>query len=373
MLEAVFKGQGAFVLIATGAAAIAALLGYLVARRYARPWAYAGLAAALTAEIGVTLLLPSAGDTSGRCVVNRDLTEPFATEQGLLNLAMFLPLGFLGVLAVRRVVPVLLGVSLLSVVTELCQGLLPWTGRSCDSSDVQMNVLGAALGTLAGAVSLRAARRELRPTTAALRPTLVAFGAGFLACAVVGSVWITPVCVDSTSLRFASGAEKEAARQAVTAAFEGYGRIANVQVRPGQEGGTDTLLIALETGFAELSWPDREQFSADFQELPEEPGPVGFPVPGSAAAPRSADDALRTATSYARARFPWALSGATATSTPVGPQAELGWVVAWRSRVDGVVMPTRLDVRIDPRGHVAELLTRRVRDTPTTFPPSPGE
>ncbi|WP_063837458.1 VanZ family protein, partial [Streptomyces sp. NRRL WC-3549] len=371
MLEAVFKDQGAFVLVAAAAVLAAALAGYLLARRYARrPWSCAGLAAALTAELGVTLFLPSPGGVFGECVVNRDLGEPFATEQGLLNVAMFLPLGFLGVLALRRVVPVLLGAVLLSVVTELGQGLVPWIGRSCDSSDVQMNVLGAALGALAGAASVRAARRELCPLTSALGPALLAFGAGVLACGVVAGLWITPVIVDSTSLRIAGRAEKDAARQAVSTAFDDHEKIANVQVMPRQDGGSARLLIALKTGSAELSWPDREEFSADFWAPPEPPGPSGYPVPGApSAAPESAEDALRTATLYAKERFPWALSGSTATSTPVGPQAESGWVVAWRGRTDGVVAPTRLDVRIDREGHVVELLARHVEDAPTTFPP----
>lgn len=369
MLEAVFKDQGAFVLVAAGAVSAAALLAYLKARKHTRrPWSYAWLAAALTAEVGVTLFLPSAGGGSRQCVVVRDLGEPFATEQGLLNLAMFLVVGFLGVLAVRRVVPVFLGASLLSVVTELCQGLIPWIGRSCDSSDVQMNVLGAALGALAGAASVRAFRGALRPLTSALRPTLLAFGTGILVCGVVGSYWITPLAVDPTSLRIAGGAEREAARQAVTAAFGDHERIVNVQVMPGWNGGADTLLIGLETGSAELGGPDGEVFSADFSTPPEQPGPAGFPVAG-ATAPRNADDALRTATSYAKERFPWALSGTTATSTPVGARAESGWVVAWRGHTDGVVAPTRLDVRIDREGHVAALLARHVKDAPTTFPP----
>ncbi|MEK8145254.1 VanZ family protein [Streptomyces sp. M10(2022)] len=76
---------------------------------------------------------------------------------------MFLPIGFLGVVAVRRVFPVFLGGALLSVVTELSQALAPWSGRSCDSSDVLTNVLGAGVGTLTGWAVVRAAKGELHP------------------------------------------------------------------------------------------------------------------------------------------------------------------------------------------------------------------
>lgn len=110
MLQAVFNGRGEFVLIAAAVVIIVGLLGFLGARRYLqRPWPYAGLAAVLAAELSVTIFLPSPGHVSGQCVLNRNYGESFATEQGLLNLAMFVPIGFFGVLALRRVFPVFLG------------------------------------------------------------------------------------------------------------------------------------------------------------------------------------------------------------------------------------------------------------------------
>ncbi|MEU1485614.1 VanZ family protein [Streptomyces sp. NPDC005752] len=368
MLEAVFNGRGEFVLIAVVSVALAGLLSFLPAKRYTRrPWACAGLTAVVAAELSVTLLLASPGSVSGQCVINRDVGEPFATEQGLLNLVMFLPVGLFGVLAVRRVLPVFLGAALLSSVTELCQGLLPWLGRSCDTSDVQMNVLGAALGTLAGWAALHLTRRELHPVTAALRPTAIVFGAGFLACAAVGTVWITPLVVDSTSLQIAGTDQRTAARQALSTAFDDHVKMVNVQLQRGQNDASDVLLIAMETGSAELSWPDGTQFSADLGGV-SETADGGFPVTGSPSAPRSEDDALRIATRYAEKRFPWALAASDAKSVPVGGNAESGWVVRWRSRVDGVLMPMRLDVRIDRSGHVAQLLSRRVSGS-VSLPP----
>lgn len=110
MLQTVFNGRGEFVLIALAAVTIAALVGYFAARKFLdRPWAYAGLFATLAAELSVTIFFPSPGHVSGQCVLNRNYSEPFATEQGLLNVAMFLPIGLFGVLALRRVFPVFLG------------------------------------------------------------------------------------------------------------------------------------------------------------------------------------------------------------------------------------------------------------------------
>ncbi|MFQ6849713.1 VanZ family protein [Streptomyces sp. 35M1] len=368
MLQAVFNGRGTFALIAVAVVVISGLVGFLVAKRYFhRPWSYAGLAAVLAAELSVTIFFPSPGHVSGQCVLNRNYGEPFATEQGLLNLAMFVPIGFFGVLAVRRVLPVLLGGALLSVFTELCQALAPWVGRSCDSSDVQMNVLGAGVGTLAAWAAVRGTRGELFSVRATLKPVAAIFGVGFLVCAVVWKVWITPLALDSTSLQIAGGDEKEQARQVLAAAFDDHFDIANVQLQSGQNDGSDVLLITLETGFAELSWPDKEQLTVSLENS-SKPGPGSFPVAGSPPAPRSADDALLIAKRYAQERFPWGLEDSHVKSFPVGDKAEFGWMVSWRSRIDGVLMPMRLDVQINRAGRVSQLLTRHA-EGPVTLPP----
>jgi hypothetical protein len=368
MLQAVFNGRGVFVLTALAVVIIAGLLGFLGARRYLkRPWSYAGFTAVLAAELSVTIFFPSPGHASGQCVLNRNYGESFATEQGLLNLAMFVPIGFFGVLAVRRVLPVFLGGALLSVATELCQALAPWVGRSCDSSDVQMNVLGAGLGTLAAWAAVRATRGELLPARDALKPTAFVFGACFLVCAMVWKMWITPLALDSTSLQIAGGDEKAQARQVLAAAFDDHFDIANVQLQSGQNGGSGTLMITLETGFAELSWPDKEQLTVSL-ESSSRPGPGSFPVAGVSSAPKNADDALRIAERYAKERFPWGLEDSHVKSFPVGDEAEFGWMVSWRSRIDGVLMPMRLDVQINRAGRVSQLLTRHAEGS-VSLPP----
>lgn len=368
MLQAVFNGRGDFVLIAASLVALAGLVGFWAARRYLqRPWAHAGLAAAVAAELSVTVFFPSPGHTSGQCVLNRNYTEPFATEQGLLNLAMFVPIGLLGVLAVRRVLPAFLGASLLSVATELCQALAPWVGRACDSSDVVMNVLGAGIGTLAAWAYLGATGKELLAWRSGLKPISIAAGASFIACVVVWKAWITPLALDSTSLQIADRDEKHAVRQVLSAAFGDHFSIANVQLQSGTNGSPDVLMVALESGFAELSWPDKEQLTVSL-EATSTPGPNSFPVRGVTSPPKNADDAQRIAHTYARDRFPWALTDSHVKTFPVGDKAEFGWMVSWRSRVDGVLMPMRLDVQINRAGRVSQLLTRHTDDT-ITFPP----
>ncbi|MFF1351551.1 VanZ family protein [Streptomyces sp. NPDC058322] len=362
MLQAVFNGRGEFVLIALAAVMIAGLVGYFAAKRlWDHPWAYAGLFAALVAELSVTIFFPSPGHVSGQCVLNRNLGEPFATEQGLLNVAMFLPIGLFGILAVRRVLPVFLGGALLSVVTELSQALAPWVGRSCDSGDVLTNTLGVGVGTLAGWALVRAVSGELFPLRSAAKPIAIIFVTGFVACAVVWKAWITPLAVDSTSLQIAGGDEKSQAQQVLAEAFDDHFDIANVQLQSGQNGAPDTLMITTKTGFAELSWPDKEQLTVSLENS-SKPGPGSFPVTGAGAAPKTADEALHIATKYAKERFPWGLKDSYVKSFPVGDDAEFGWMVSWRSRIDGVLMPMRLDVQINRAGRVSALLTRHTED-----------
>ncbi|MEU2489608.1 glycopeptide antibiotics resistance protein [Streptomyces avidinii] len=368
MLQTVFNGRGEFVLIALAAVTIAALVGYFAAKKFLdRPWAYAGLFATLAAELSVTIFFPSPGHVSGQCVLNRNYSEPFATEQGLLNVAMFLPIGLFGVLALRRVFPVFLGGALLSVATELGQALAPWVGRSCDSGDVLTNTLGAGIGALIGWAIVRAVRGEVHSLRSAGKPTIVVFAVGFIVCAVVWKAWITPLAVDSTSLQIAGGDEKAQAQQVLAAAFDDHVDIKNVQLQSGQNDAPDLLMITLESGFAELSWPDKEQLTVSLEST-SEPGPGSFAVPGAGAAPESADDALRIATKYAKERFPWGLEDSHVKSFPVGDDAEFGWMVSWRSRVDGVLMPMRLDVQINRAGRVSALLTRHPEDF-TSIPP----
>ncbi|MEU4260424.1 VanZ family protein [Streptomyces argenteolus] len=368
MLQALFHGRGDFVLIAMAAVTFAALLSYLAAKRFLhRPWAYAGLAAVLAAELSVTIFFPSPGHVSGHCVLNRNYSEPFATEQGLLNVAMFLPIGFFGVLAARRILPVFLGGALLSVVTELGQALAPWVGRSCDSSDVLTNVLGAGAGTLVGWAAVRAARGELNSLRSGAKSTAVVFVAGLVVCAMVWRAWITPLALDSTSLQIVGRDAKTQAQQVLTAAFDNHLDVANVQLQSGQNGAPDLLLITLETGFAELSWPDKELLTVSL-EGSSEPGPGSFAVAGVGAAPRTPDDALRIATTYAKERFPWGLKDSHVKSFPVGDDAEFGWMVSWRSRIDGVLMPMRLDVQINRAGRVSALLSCHV-EGPVSLPP----
>ncbi len=167
---------------------------------------------------------------------------------------MFLPIGFLGVLALRAVVPVVAGAAALSLVTELAQTLVPGIGRGCDTSDFLMNSMGGALGALAAWGCLRVSKHEIKPN-AHPRPTAVACGTVLAFTALAAGAWVTPQHVDSTSLQSVGSEEKQAAQKAMSDAFGDRCSVASVQVQPPWRNSPGNLLLALtdERGTASLT------------------------------------------------------------------------------------------------------------------------
>ncbi|MFI6767342.1 VanZ family protein [Streptomyces sp. NPDC050355] len=372
MFTAIFKGQTDFIVIASAAVLAVAAICFLLAKRtLGRPWCFAALGASVGAELAVTLFLPSGGEASGAssmCVINRDLAEPFATQQGLLNLLLFLPIGCLGLLALRTLLPVLVGSVLLSLATELLQTLLPGVSRGCDSSDLQMNALGGIIGALASWGILHLAKFRAAPARTHARGSAIAAGVALLVAGVVCTAWVTLISVDATSLQFTGSKEKAAAKKVIHKAFGDRYAISNVQLQSGVDDVPDKLLITLDQGFAELSWPDADQLTVSLENSNETTS-ASYPVPGVGNAPTGEQDALRIARTYAEAHFPKELRAAKPQVYPVGDKAELGWMVSWRRRAgSGVLMPMRLDVQINTAGRVSQLLARTAED-PSGLPP----
>ncbi|MFR9755453.1 VanZ family protein [Streptomyces sp. TR06-5] len=362
MFSAIFHEQTVFVVVASLAVLLVAAACYVLADRYAeRAWSWATLGAAVAAEVALTLFLSGGNGNSGtgKCVVNHNYAEPFATTQGLLNLALFIPIGAFGVLASRRLLPVLAGGIGLTVVTEFLQTLLPGVSRGCDSSDLQMNALGATAGALATYGILRASGRIVKPANAAAKPTAIAALAGLAPTAVIWNFWITPVHVDATSLQSANDAQREAAEKALSRAFDDRQNVVEIQFSPGVAGGSQAVLIALESGSARLSWPDTSRFTATL-EASNRTTNASFPVKGVTHKPATQEDAESIARHYVQERYPWATHDANVQVNPVG---ELGWIVSWRRlNSDDVLMPMRLDVQINTEGRVSQLLVNHVED-----------
>ncbi|MET8856278.1 VanZ family protein [Streptomyces sp. NPDC004579] len=353
MFGAVFGDDIWFLAGLTVVAALVGLFAWTMARRrqvpYSSWWLLLGFC--LTGVLGVTLALRGGEAGRAECVINHEVTEPLYTTQGLWNLAMFVPLGLFGVLALRRPLPVLAGVLALPCLIELAQSLAPFVSGVCDSADVEMNAGGGLLGVALGLVLVRG--RVAWKAWA--RPTLIVAALLGVTGVVVCQTAITLEHVDGSGVRDAHGAERKAAEEAIHQAFGNHYRVGAVRVSPGVEGHNGWISIQMSDGFpAELMWPGARQLNVSFENSTH-PTEASFPVAGTGK-PRDARSAYLVARAYMKAHYPWAEAASWHETRPVGSKAEFGWLTSWRFKEHGVVMPRSLDVQINRVGRVSQML-----------------
>lgn len=138
-----------------------------------RVWA-ALLLFAATAPVAMTLLPdPEAGaDPVRECLTGlRPLSDWGRGGEELANLVLLAPLGLLLVvlLSRRATVVALLGAALFPVLVEVVQFAVPSLGRTCEATDVALNLVGLLAGAVVG-LPLRWARRARLRRHARLGP-----------------------------------------------------------------------------------------------------------------------------------------------------------------------------------------------------------
>ncbi|MFI8826356.1 VanZ family protein [Streptomyces sp. NPDC053431] len=371
MLYAVFNGHGMFVVLATLLSATVGFVVYKQSPSGTERRALKGLfGASVTAVVSLTLWSTGSPIRQPRvCVVNRDLVEPFTTDQGLLNAGLFLPIGLLGALATRKVVGTIAFGIVLTLAIETLQGSLTFLGRGCDTSDLLMNSLGVAVGALAGwlITTFEKPRANfLHPWRARSAYAAVSTVAGL---ALVWGLAIEPQPVDQTlGIGRASSAQEEAIQAAVDDAFDGHYEVSRVDFASGPDGTGTVMAQFVGGGSAELRWPDRETFHA-YLDMSSTGETSGYPLPGSNAAPGNEQQAQAVAQTYAARHAAWGLKDAQPKTTKVGDKAELGWMTSWR-RFDrnGVLMPMRLDIQVDRVGRVSQLIMTSTPDPRISAP-----
>ncbi|MCB5170467.1 VanZ family protein [Streptomyces bambusae] len=326
---------------------------------------------ALAGELVLTLYPVHSTVSGGLCTVNRDALGPLTTQQGLLNVALFIPVACLGTLLFRRPAVVLAASALLSVGTELLQSTLPVLGRACTSEDLIANCLGALLGTMMGVLlSLppRASRPDKAPGTSKVLSSqdFVQGGkilaTGVAASLLVGALTVTPVLAEVTELTQATREQRRTAEALVRDVWGPQARVANVQYKaadptvPGSQGQT---MVTLRDG--SLSFTDGARFISGSTFGKSGPG-----VPARSV--RTAEQSIEQATAFVRPRFPWALAnGSKVTATPTAPGTGQ-FTVAWRERKQGALMPMRMDVVVEPDGRISAF-TGRNEQGPAVLPP----
>ncbi len=269
-----------------------------------------------------------------------------------MNIAMYAPITFLAVMLFRR--PALLTVSLLlvSASTELAQAIIPHMGRSCASEDFAANSLGAVLGTLAAVLVSKKRHPENAKTMAlrnrdhslAVKVSLV----GAFSVLVIGNLSVTTLLTEVYEMSQVNSSQEKKAKEMVRKVYGNESRISSIQYVKGETALPGQTLITLEDGF--LSFTDEEDFITGSTMANTLPGIKKQPV-------KSDEDATRQAKSFVSSRFPWALMGSEPMVDPTVPGTGQK-TVAWRQRVEGVLMPMRMDVVVEPDGRISSFTGR---------------
>lgn len=370
MLRAVFGGHEGFIVLALIVVGAGGLITWRSLRgRSANAGMHACWAAASLGIVALTMWTDGTTvDTVAECVINKDVLEPFRTVQGRLNAGMFVPFGVLGVLATRRPLLVLsLGV-LLTASIETVQSVVPLVARICDSSDLVANVAGVVAGVALGMLVTRLdsggaalPRKATRRFQISALTAVVLIGASW-------AVWITPRVVERTVNDIpATAAQTDAVTDAVREALGEDYSVESVQFTAG-EGDKGSVTAALRSphgsgaGAAELSWPGREQFTVNLVPTQLDAGHALTVTDAGSKEAATKEEAEDIATTYARRHAPWGVKDAKVSVTPLDKETNIGWMVSWRRRHNGVLLPMRLDIQIEPSGRITDLIMRDIAD-----------
>ncbi|MGW0121882.1 VanZ family protein [Streptomyces sp. NPDC003327] len=333
---------------------------WLLCRRVGNPdgmW-FAGLSATAAGVLGVTFM--GSGPASGQCIINHDIAEPFRTSQGLLNLAMTVPLGFFALMAVKRPLPAIVGVVTFPLAIEFTQAEVNGLGRVCDSADAQMNILGGLVGLGLAALVLR--QRDSIQWNGAAKESLIAALAILLLGTGVAKPAVAFTHLDGTGLSAADQGQRQAVQEAVREAFGEHYELGSVHDQPCVGAPCRNVVFTLLSrdkkhpeAFANgtLSWPDKNRFNVLLKDS-DRPSVMGYPVSGSQK-PTTKEDAFQIARAYMGKHYPWGGDAIAHETHPVGDKAQLGWITGWRWIDKGVLMPRMLDVQVDKLGQVSQV------------------
>jgi hypothetical protein len=365
LIEAVFQHHLAFLAAAIAVTLAAGIAAFLVTRRRTTGAhaAFNGFWAASAVGPAILTSWAGSGVLTYECAINSHVTQALSSTQGQLNLVLFIPYGLFAALATRRPLFAAATGILFTMAIETAQATVPFVSRLCDSDDLLTNSLGACVGAALGALI---ARRL--PDTAATRLPTVRRATAYCAPVVVliATAWLTvidPIRIQPPASRLpsATAAQTEAINDAVTSAFASAYQPSNVFYVDNGDG-TASVTASLPGGFAELSWPDREQFTAHFTPTTNGEGEHAYHIPGISRPITTADQAKKIATAYASRYAPWADPGSEITVRAIDDKVNVGWMVEWRRWKNNVLMPMRLNIAIEPTGGLIDLIARNVAD-----------
>ncbi|WP_406210486.1 VanZ family protein [Kitasatospora sp. NBC_01560] len=351
MIRAVLNNETGLLWALLAALIASAAVAAAVARRRSAPLLLSMLVGVSTALVLTATLYPinPGAPAPLLCTVQRDLISAMSSTQGLMNIALFVPAGFFTALLVRRPVSTGVALTLLSAAVEAVQAVTPGVGRSCDTADLWDNALGTAVGC--GLAFLWSRRNGVEPLLTSRNEIArgsMARSGGVAVLAVAVVPFVTVISADVTESTLAGPAQRAAAAKAFGDFFGPAARTKSVQYVAGTFGQPGVINVTGEAGSLTLSWPGGEPTT----------GLVG-PLPDQAPGELTDAAAVASATRFVEIHFPWALAGSH-TGTDVQPNAGGARTVQWRSRVDGVLMPMRLDMLVTGSGQVSSFSARHV-------------
>ncbi|MFB8771466.1 VanZ family protein [Streptomyces broussonetiae] len=365
MIEAVFQHHLVFLAGAIATTLTVGLVVFLMNRRATRSHAaLRGLWAASATGPAILTSWSGSGVLTYECAVNSDLPTALTSTQGQLNIALFVPYGLFATLATRRPLFAAATGVLFTLAIETAQATIPFISRLCDTDDLITNALGACAGAALGALILRRMTDSAPVQQASARRTAVALSPAIALIAAVWLVVIEPVRAQPPvqEIPTANAAQTAALTKAMTDAFASAYQTSNAFYIDNGDGTASVTTSLPGGGFAELSWPDREKFTAHFTPSIYGEGVHAYKIPGISRPITTSDAAKKIATAYATDYAPWASPGSVVSARPIDDRADIGWIVEWRRWKNNVLMPMRLDIAIEPSGRIIDLIARNVAD-----------
>lgn len=323
--------------------------GALWARAKRKPVTLTVLCGVSLAGVVAATLFPRAGTdqlSTRTCQVAGSLRGVLSTQQGQMNVALFVPLCFFCAMLLRRPLLVLAAGIVLSAGIEVAQAVLP-LGRACDTGDFMANVIGTAAGTVLGTGAVLAARKRLvvAPRTA-IRDT----GApvlGIAALALVFHFAITPVH-DAGGMVGATSAQNDLARSTAVRLFGPSVKVTAVQLMEATPDSSAQLWVTMDQGRIQLDWPSRQLVSAVSS--------VNYDDNGSLSTAKMRAAGARFAATW----FPEDVKGSKSTFGSIPKTRAM--ILTYRRYRNGVMMPMRLDLTVSSAGRVISVESQSIPD-----------
>ncbi|WP_269858034.1 VanZ family protein [Streptomyces sp. RPT161] len=353
MIRAILKANVGLIPVFLILAVILGSLAWWAARRRTLPvWPTVLFAVSLAGEFTATLYPTGRhAGSSHVCSYSKDIAAAFADQQGLMNVAMYIPVALFAVLAFLHPLYVVAACWLLSATTETVQALIPHIGRACDSQDFVTNSTGAVIGVAIGCAWQVLQRSLSVPTKREAVWSVIPLAGGAIALALVHHAAINPMWADSTLTVAHSTDQRALAAQDAKLLFGPSAKVVNIQDQSALRETPELVIVTTDTGQFSIEWPSGQLHDGTN-------GISALPTAGGSDA-----EAQAAADAFARKWFPRSLPDTTVRVYKVDPKNARRIVEYRRYRkADGLLEPMRLDIEVDPGGHIAQYNSRNVPD-----------